>query len=179
MSTYTVQTASGVVTSWLSMPTGFSAPPACFTGIYSQQGSAGQLIAFDPFYQSIVPSFTTACFPEQATLWYNQGTDPLSTVTSLGPFACPGGYTTAFTSADSPQSTQIACCPTYVLRISSFLIYDAELCEAVMRIKGASLIMAQSGSAGRPRNPDQPCSTIPSQTLVPGPRPVLFWALHM
>jgi hypothetical protein len=119
MATYSVETVSGVVTSWLPLTASFSAPSACFTGIYSQQGSAGQLIAFDPFYQSIVPSFSTACFPEQATLWYNQGTDPLSTVTSLGPFECPGGYTTAFTTEQAPSSTEIACCPSYVLLILS------------------------------------------------------------
>jgi hypothetical protein len=118
MSTLPVETNAGVVTSWLAVPTGFSAPPACSSAIYSQQGSAGQLIAFDPFYQSIVPSFTTACFPDQVTLWYNQGTDP-SSVTSLGPFQCPGGYTTGFTSEDS-SSTQIACCPSYVFPISLF-----------------------------------------------------------
>lgn len=104
---------SGVVTSWLPMTTPFSAAPECAGAIYSQQGDGGQLIAFDPFYESIVPTFTYSCFPSQATEWYNQGTDPLETVTSLGPFECPGGYVTAYTTQIA-NSVKVACCPSYV-----------------------------------------------------------------
>jgi hypothetical protein len=113
MASHPVQTVSGVVTSWIPLTTGSPPPPACSSAIYSQQGG-GELIAFDPVLQVLVPSFTSSCFPTQATDWYNQGSPPLPTITSLGPFACPGGYTTAFTTTEK-SSTHIACCPSYVL----------------------------------------------------------------
>lgn len=116
MTTYSVETTSGIVTSWLPLTTSFSAPSACFTGIYSQAAQAGieagpGKLVFDPFAN---PS--TACFLQQVTQWWDQSTTSpyatAGTVTSLGPFECPGGYTTAFTTENSLASTQIACCPS-------------------------------------------------------------------
>jgi hypothetical protein len=107
------ETNGGIVTSWLPLTSTWPSVAECATGgIYSQIGANGAMaIADDPFYGiSINRSLT--CLPPFATLWWSQSiTIPLLTHTSLGPFVCPGGYTTATASVVNDISTFVGCCP--------------------------------------------------------------------
>jgi hypothetical protein len=108
------ETNGGIVTSWLPLTSAWPSVAECATGgIYSQIGANGALaIAYDPYYgMSIDRSLT--CLPPFATAWWSQTTTtPLLTHTSLGPFVCPGGYTTATSSVVDDISTFVGCCPS-------------------------------------------------------------------
>jgi hypothetical protein len=108
------ETNGGIVTSWLPLTSTWPSVAECATGgIYSQMGANGALaIAYDPYYgMSIDRSLT--CLPPFATAWWSQSTTtPLLTHTSLGPFVCPGGYTTATSSVVNDISTFVGCCPS-------------------------------------------------------------------
>jgi hypothetical protein len=108
------ETNGGIVTSWLPLTSAWPSVAECVTGgIYSQIGANGALaIAYDPYYgMSIDRSLT--CLPPFATAWWSQTTTtPLLTHTSLGPFVCPGGYTTATSSVVNDISTFVGCCPS-------------------------------------------------------------------
>ena len=103
----------GILTSWLPVPTSWPSNPECSTAIYSQMGSNGVAIAYDPFYGTFIDP-KVACHPTVVSeMW--DGTDSPQTVLSLGPFQCNGEYTTAATSKIDEQTTFIACCPSYVV----------------------------------------------------------------
>lgn len=63
------ETNGATITSWVPLTTTFPAvPDACSAAIYSQLGTHGQLIAFDPFFGADVSTaFTTLCNPQQAS----------------------------------------------------------------------------------------------------------------
>jgi hypothetical protein len=108
------ETNGGIVTSWLPITSAWPSIPECATGgIYSQLGGNGALaIADDPYYGISIDTALT-CLPPVATSWWDQSSaTPLLTHISLGPIVCPGGYTTATTSAVNDISTFIACCPS-------------------------------------------------------------------
>ena len=113
--THPPETNFGVVTSWLPVPTAWPSVEQCSSAIYSQYGSGGVAIAFDPYYGLNIDQELT-CLPPDVTSWWDQKTQtPVQTVTSLGPLVCPGLYTTALSSALNSLSTFIACCPSYVI----------------------------------------------------------------
>lgn len=112
--THPPETNGGLVTSWLPITSAWPSIAECATGgIYSQIGSNGALaIADDPYYGVSIDTSLT-CLPPVATSWWSQTTaTPLLTRISLGPIVCPGGYTTAITSAVNDISTFVACCPS-------------------------------------------------------------------
>ncbi|RDW60259.1 hypothetical protein BP5796_11865 [Coleophoma crateriformis] len=114
--THPPETNSGVVTSWLPVTTAWPSVSQCSSEIYSQipfgTNGGALAIAFDPYYAQSIDSRIT-CLPPAATLWWDQTQQiPAQTVTSLGPFVCPGLYTTASTSNVNGLSTFIACCPS-------------------------------------------------------------------
>jgi hypothetical protein len=107
------ETNEGIVTSWIPITSAWPVVAECATGgIYSQIGPEGVAIADDPYY-GININRSLTCLPPAATLWWDQSTTfPLLTHTSLGPFVCPGDYTTATTSVVNNSSTFVGCCPS-------------------------------------------------------------------
>jgi len=111
---YSTTSAFNTVTSWIALTTqsdfSESIQTECSTAIYSQQGTAGVLIAFDPFWgRAIGPALS--CLPAQASIIWDQ-TSTQGTTTQLGPLECPSMYYTATTSLVNLETTAIACCPS-------------------------------------------------------------------
>ncbi|KAF4632821.1 hypothetical protein G7Y89_g5302 [Cudoniella acicularis] len=103
---------NGVVTKWIPLTT--TNPPAsqaqCSSAIYFQPGNPYSLIAFDPYYGLDIDTKVT-CLQTEMTQWWEQYADGSHTVVNLGPFSCPGGYTTATASTINSASTFVGCCP--------------------------------------------------------------------
>ena len=115
------ETNFNTVTSWLPLTTTFPYQSGCSSAIWARlgfvQSETFDAVAFDPGYGITVDPAVT-CMPSQVTLWWETETAPvlngLTTRYSVGPIVCPGGFTTAGTSVVNEQSTQVACCPSWV-----------------------------------------------------------------
>lgn len=109
----TMETHSGITTSWLPIITSPPIDPRCGGHLYNPDGEYRTLIAFDP---RMDPNANMTCLPPEATEWYTQKNLPFGattgTVTSLGPMICPCAYTTASTSKKDESSTMVYCCPS-------------------------------------------------------------------
>lgn len=122
---YSTTSAFNTVTSWIALTTqsdfAASIQTECSTAIYSQQGTAGVLIAFDPFWgHSIGPALS--CLPVQASIIWDQSSTQ-GVTTELGPLECPSMYYTATTSLVNLETTAIACCPSQYT-FQSFVAID-------------------------------------------------------
>ncbi|KAI1380736.1 hypothetical protein F4677DRAFT_196371 [Hypoxylon crocopeplum] len=104
------ETNSGVVTSWIPVPTVHPHQAGCENLLW--QYVPNVIAAWDPGYGIEVDTKAT-CLPKAATTWWLQDRfGPISdSVFSLGPVTCPQDYYTATVSAKDATSTFIACCP--------------------------------------------------------------------
>ncbi|KAL3421495.1 hypothetical protein PVAG01_07940 [Phlyctema vagabunda] len=104
---------NGLVTKWIDFTTpgpGSASMLACSSAIYIVPGST-DMVVFDPYYGLwIGPSMK--CLASEHSLWWNQHSDGVTTDINLGPFQCPGGYTTATISTIDDQSQFVGCCPS-------------------------------------------------------------------
>jgi hypothetical protein len=106
-----LQTISGTTTAWLPLTTPWVSIAACSSQLYGEFG-VGPVIAFDPYYGSVIASNQIPCLPPEATVWYNQPADG-KTLYLLGPtFVCPAAYYPAQTLAVNSGTQEILCCPT-------------------------------------------------------------------
>ncbi|KAJ5267552.1 hypothetical protein N7478_010360 [Penicillium angulare] len=106
-STYPPQVTSGYTTTFIPLTTAWTAPEYCSTQYLGMNGTDGDLTyrAFDPFYHQYANTSAT-CNPSQ--ILEPSGDD----WTSLGPFICPGNWTSVAETLTEGSSTQTACCPS-------------------------------------------------------------------
>jgi hypothetical protein len=108
------QTINGVVTNWLPLTTpGVNSIQIveCSTAVYFLPSNKTELVAFDPYYgRWIDPSIK--CLATEQSLWWDQHSDGVKNDINLGPFACPGGYTTASVSTINAFTSVVGCCPS-------------------------------------------------------------------
>ncbi|KAJ5093559.1 hypothetical protein N7456_009420 [Penicillium angulare] len=115
-STYPPQETSGLTTTFLPLTTTWTAPEYCSTQYIGMNGTDGELTyrAFDPFYHQFANTSAT-CHPTQILILKSHHTgDDTSGYdwTSLGPFICPGNWTSVAETLTKESSTQTACCPS-------------------------------------------------------------------
>lgn len=117
----------GTVTSWLTITSAWPMQAGCSSALWNVWSTA--IVAFDPGYGLGVDSLFS-CLPPAATTWWEQShTSYSGTTFRLGPLVCPQAYTTASTSKQDETSTFIACCPSYVVLLTTFLSQHLVLCH--------------------------------------------------
>lgn len=132
-----LETNQGIVTSWLPLTTGWSAPPSCSSLFILEPGwlydygdneppTATGLLAWDPGYGILVEP-AVRCHPDEvSSSWdlykYKRGlhkeatnfAEATMTKLSLLPLTCPDAWSTVATFVKSGIGTQAMCCPPYV-----------------------------------------------------------------
>ncbi|KAJ6157295.1 hypothetical protein N7470_004887 [Penicillium chermesinum] len=114
MSTLAPLTSSYTVIEFQPLTTEWSIPDACTTDYVASAGSGWSTMSvFWPQYGQYVDS-SLQCLPSAATTSASSSLNlDSSTVTSLGPFVCPSGWTMATTQESQLGSlTMTMCCPS-------------------------------------------------------------------
>ncbi|CAG8980979.1 hypothetical protein HYALB_00011088 [Hymenoscyphus albidus] len=103
------ETIKELVTNWVPLTT--AGPPliVCSSSLYFVPGQSSLILAFDPYYGKFIDR-NVRCLATEVSLWWDQySTSKL--VINLGPFSCPGGYSTAAISRINDYTSYAGCCP--------------------------------------------------------------------
>ncbi|KAG9233139.1 hypothetical protein BJ875DRAFT_442536 [Amylocarpus encephaloides] len=102
------QTINGIITNWLALT--IPGPPAfrCSSLLYFLPGEVSRIVAFDPSYEKWINT-SVNCVASEASLWWHQHSDGVTTDVNLGPFSCPNGFSESLinTARDNRESEYV------------------------------------------------------------------------